>query len=137
MLQIQNINQENDKDNNNDNINNNNNDISKINDDVNFFLTKIENKFDKEDNDNKFSVTKFISNRFSLGDIIKRNKKIIEENKKVTIDCLLSKIERNISIKKILYKYLDKTIYEIENDKSYTRLKEFEKKIFAILKNIE
>ena len=100
-------------------------------------MTKIENKFDKEDNDNKFSVTKFISNRFSMGDIIKRNKKIIEENKKVTIDCLLSKIERNISIKKILYKYLDKTIYEIENDKSYTRLKEFEKKIFAILKNIE
>ena len=137
LLQVQNINQENDKDNNNDNINNNNNDISKINDDVNFFLTKIENKFDKEDNDNKFSVTKFISNRFSIGDIIKRNKKIIEENKKVTIDCLLSKIERNISIKKILYKYLDKTIYEIENDKSYTRLKEFEKKIFAILKNIE
>lgn len=132
LLQEQNINQEND----NDNINSNN-DISKINDDVNFFLTKIENKIEKEDNDNKFSVTKFILNRFSMEDIIKRNKKILDNNKKVTIDCLLSKIERNISIKKILYKYLGKSIYEIENDKSYTRIKEFEKKIFDILKNIE
>ena len=127
LFQLQNTNQE------------NNSEISKNNDDVNFFLTKLENNYENEEKEkeNKFSVTRFICNRCSMGDINKRNKTIIENNKKVTIDCLMSKIERDISIKKILYKYLNKTIYEIENDKSYTRLKEFEKKIFAILKNIE
>ena len=127
LFQLQNTNQE------------NNSEISKNNDDVNFFLTKLENNYENEEKEkeNKFSVTKFICNRCSMGDINKRNKTIIENNKKVTIDCLMSKIERDISIKKILYKYLNKTIYEIENDKSYTRLKELEKKIFEILKNIE
>ena len=126
LFQLQNTNQE------------NNSEISKNNDDVNFFLTKLENNYDEEkEKENKFSVTRFICNRCSMGDINKRNKTIIENNKKVTIDCLMSKIERDISIKKILYKYLNKTIYEIENDKSYTRLKELEKKIFEILKNIE
>ena len=127
LFQLQNTNQE------------NNSEISKNNDDVNFFLTKLENNYENEEKEkeNKFSVTRFICNRCSMGDINKRNKTIIENNKKVTIDCLMSKIERDISIKKILYKYLNKTIYEIENDKSYTRLKELEKKIFEILKNIE
>ena len=123
----------------NNSIIDNNDEMSKNNiDESNIFLTKIKsNKNESEEKNNKFSVTRFISDRCSVGDINKRNKKIIEDNKKVSIDCLLSKIERKISVKKILYKYLDKTIYEIENDKSYTRLKEFEKKIFAILKNIE
>ena len=123
----------------NNSIIDNNDEISKNNiDESNIFLTKIKsNKNESEEKYNKFSVTRFISDRCSVGDINKRNKKIIEDNKKVSIDCLLSKIERKISVKKILYKYLDKTIYEIENDKSYTRLKEFEKNILYILKNVE
>ena len=123
----------------NNSIIDNNDEMSKNNiDESNIFLTKIKsNKNESEEKYNKFSVTRFISDRCSVGDINKRNKKIIEDNKKVSIDCLLSKIERKISVKKILYKYLDKTIYEIENDKSYTRLKEFEKNILDILKNVE
>ena len=123
----------------NNSIIDNNDEMSKNNiDESNIFLTKIKsNKNESEEKYNKFSVTRFISDRCSVGDINKRNKKIIEDNKKVSIDCLLSKIERKISVKKILYKYLDKTIYEIENDKSYTRLKEFEKNILDILKNAE
>ena len=123
----------------NNSIIDNNDEMSKKNiDESNIFLTKIKsNKNESEEKYNKFSVTRFISDRCSVGDINKRNKKIIEDNKKVSIDCLLSKIERKISVKKILYKYLDKTIYEIENDKSYTRLKEFEKNILDILKNVE
>ena len=123
----------------NNSIIDNNDEMSKNNiDESNIFLTKIKsNKNESEEKYNKFSVTRFISDRCSVGDINKRNKKIIEDNKKVSIDCLLSKIERKISVKKILYKYLDKTIYEIENDKSYTRLKEFEKNILDILKNEE
>ena len=123
----------------NNSIIDNNDEMYKNNiDESNIFLTKIKsNKNESEEKYNKFSVTRFISDRCSVGDINKRNKKIIEDNKKVSIDCLLSKIERKISVKKILYKYLDKTIYEIENDKSYTRLKEFEKNILDILKNVE
>ena len=123
----------------NNSIIDNNDEMSKNNiDESNIFLTKIKsNKNESEEKYNKFSVTRFISDRCSVGDINKRNKKIIEDNKKVSIDCLLSKIERKISVKKILYKYLDKTIYEIENDKSYTRLKEFDKNILDILKNVE
>ena len=123
----------------NNSIIDNNDEMSKNNiDESNIFLTKIKsNKNESEEKYNKFSVTRFITDRCSVGDINKRNKKIIEDNKKVSIDCLLSKIERKISVKKILYKYLDKTIYEIENDKSYTRLKEFEKNILDILKNVE
>lgn len=123
----------------NNSIIDNNDEMSKNNiDESNIFLTKIKsNKNESEEKYNKFSLTRFISDRCSVGDINKRNKKIIEDNKKVSIDCLLSKIERKISVKKILYKYLDKTIYEIENDKSYTRLKEFEKNILDILKNVE
>ena len=123
----------------NNSIIDNNDEMSKNNiDESNIFLTKIKsNKNESEEKYNKFSVTRFISDRCSVGDINKRNKKIIEDNNKVSIDCLLSKIERKISVKKILYKYLDKTIYEIENDKSYTRLKEFEKNILDILKNVE
>ena len=123
----------------NNSIIDNNDEMSKNNiDESNIFLTKIKsNKNESEEKYNKFSVTRFFSDRCSVGDINKRNKKIIEDNKKVSIDCLLSKIERKISVKKILYKYLDKTIYEIENDKSYTRLKEFEKNILDILKNVE
>lgn len=123
----------------NNSIIDNNDEMSKNNiDESNIFLTKIKsNKNESEEKYNKFSVTRFITDRCSVGDINKRNKKIIEDNKKVSIDCLLSKIERKISVKKILYKYLDKTIYEIENDKSYTRLKEFENNILDILKNVE
>ena len=46
----------------------------------------------------------------------------------------MSKIEQNINIKKILYKYLGKSIHQLEKDPSYLRLKELEKKIIAILK---
>ena len=123
----------------NNSIIDNNDEMSKNNiDESNIFLTKIKsNKNESEEKYNKFSVTRFITDRCSVGDINKRNKKIIEDNKKVSIDCLLSKIERKISVKKILYKYLDKTIYEIENDKSYTRLKKKKKNILDILKNVE
>ena len=58
----------------------------------------------------------------------------MENNTRINIDCLMSKIEQNISIKKILYKYLGKSVHQLENDPSYLRLKELEKKIIAILK---
>ena len=104
-------------------------------DDTNTFITKINiSKETKDEKEQEFNVTKFINNRCSVNDVTKRNKEIIDNNKRVKIDCLMSKMEKNISIKKILYKYLDKTIYELQNDKSYTRLRELEKNIIEILK---
>ena len=104
-------------------------------DDTNTFITKINiSKETKDEKEQEFNVTKFINNRCSVNDVTKRNKEIIDNNKRVKIDCLMSKMEKNISIKKILYKYLDKTIYELQNDKSYTRLRKLEKNIIEILK---
>ena len=49
----------------------------------------------------------------------------------------MSKIEQNINIKKILYKYLGKSIYQLQKDPAYIRLKSLERKIIEILKKEE
>ena len=115
--------------------------------DTNTFLTKLaidnrsnNNKSNWDNNKeiynkrNKDDITKLINNRSCLDDITIKNKEIMKNNTRVYIDCLMSKIEQNINIKKILYKYLGKSIHQLEKDPSYLRLKELEKKIIAILK---
>ena len=107
--------------------------------DTNTFLTKL-NINNKEQFDNKekeMDMTKFINNRCSLSDINRKNIEIIENNKNIKIDCLMSKIEQNINIKKILYKYLGKSIYQLQKDPAYIRLKSLERKIIEILKKEE
>ena len=107
--------------------------------DTNTFLTKL-NINNKEQFDNKekeMDMTKFINNRCSLSDINRKNIEIIENNKNIKIDCLMSKIEQDINIKKILYKYLGKSIYQLQSDPAYIRLKGLEKKIIEILKKEE
>ena len=104
--------------------------------DTNTFLTKL-NVNNKELSDNKekeMDMTKFINNRCSLSDMNRINKEIIDNNKNIKIDCLMSKIEQNINIKKILYKYLGKSIYQLQKDPAYIRLKSLERKIIEILK---
>ena len=117
--------------------------ISEINnEDSNTFLTKlnvtnntqVNDKEKEKEKENKFNITKFINERCSLNAINRKNKEIIDKNEKIKIDCLLSKLESDISIKKIIYRYLGKTIYELTKDQSYVRLKELEKKIIDILK---
>ena len=107
--------------------------------DTNTFLTKL-NVNNKEQFDNKekeMDMTKFINNRCSLSDMNRMNKEIIDNNKNIKIDCLMSKIEQNINIKKILYKYLGKSIYQLQKDPAYIRLKSLERKIIEILKKEE
>ena len=107
--------------------------------DTNTFLTKL-NVNNKEQFDNKekeMDMTKFINNRCSLSDMNRINKEIIDNNKNIKIDCLMSKIEQNINIKKILYKYLGKSIYQLQKDPAYIRLKSLERKIIEILKKEE
>jgi hypothetical protein len=108
-------------------------------DDSNTFLTKLQNynynisTSDKKDN--PLNISQLIKKRCSLSEIKKNNDEIIDNDKKIGIDCLLSKVQRKISIKKILYKYIDKTLYELEDDPTYLRIKEFEEKLIKILKN--
>ena len=106
-------------------------------DDSNTFLTKLQNynisNIDKKDK--VFNFSNFCKKRYSLSEIKKNNDEIMDNDKKISIDCILSKVQKDISIKKILYKYIDKTLYEFENDPTYLRVKEFEEKIIKILKN--
>ena len=104
--------------------------------DTNTFLTKlnINNREQLDNKEKEMDMTKFINNRCSLSDMNRMNKEIIDNNKNIKIDCLMSKIEQNINIKKILYKYLGKSIYQLQKDPAYIRLKSLERKIIEILK---
>ena len=106
-------------------------------DDSNTFLTKLNNyNFNSsKSKKNEFNVSRLIKKRCSLGDIKKNNEEIINNDKMIYIDCLISKINKDISVKKILYKYIDKTLYEFEDNPSYKRIKVFENNITNILKN--
>lgn len=103
-------------------------------DDSNTFLTKLKNYNVPEKKRKEFNISKLIKRRYSLSDI-KRNNEIIKNDKNVRLHCFLSKVQKDISLKKILYKYIDKTLYEFEDDPLYKRVKEFEDKIEKLLKN--
>ena len=104
-------------------------------DDSNTFLTKLKNYNVPEKKENEFNISKLIKRRCSLSDINRNNKQVITNDRKIGIHCLLSKAQKDISLKKILYKYIDKTLYELEDDPIYKRIKEFEENIEKILKN--
>lgn len=104
-------------------------------DDSNTFLTKLQNYNISEKKDNEFDVSKLIRKRYSLSELKRSNDEVISNDKRIGIDCLMSKVQKEINIKKILYKYIDKTLYVFEDDPAYKRIKEFEKKLIKILKN--
>ena len=101
-------------------------------DNSNTFLTKLKNYNipEKKEND----ISKLIKKKSSMSDININNKQVITNDRKIGIHCLLSKVQKDISLKKILYKYIDKTLYELENDPLYKRIKEFEENIEKIMK---
>ena len=106
-------------------------------DDSNTFLTKLNNYNynSSKRKKNEFNVSRLIKKRCSLSDIKRNNEEIINNDKMIYIDCLISKFNKDISVKKILYKYIDKTLYEFEDNPSYKRIKDFENNITNILKN--
>ena len=106
-------------------------------DDSNTFLTKLKNynvHNVPEKKENEFNISKLIKRRCSMSDINRNNKQVITNDRKIGIHCLLSKVQKDISLKKILYKYIDKTLYELEDDPLYKRIKGFEDNIEKILK---
>ena len=55
-------------------------------------------------------------------------------NKKIYINCLLSKVNENIKREKILLDKNKKTIFELDKESSYRRVKNFENFINKIYK---
>ena len=95
----------------------------------NTFLTKLTNKNDNID------INKIINRHNNLILSIKKNNhKIIDKDKNTYINCLLSNAQNELNKDKILYRNNGKTIYELDKDFSYKRLKHFENiinKLFA------
>ena len=58
--------------------------------------------------------------------IKKNNHKIIDTDRKISINFLLSKVQSELNRDKILYKNNGKTIYELDKELSYKRFKNFE-----------
>lgn len=85
------------------------------------FLTKL-----KRNNDN-IDISKIINRHSNLiWSIKKNNNKILDKDKNIYINCLLSKVQSQLNRDKIIYKNNGKTIYELDKELSYRRLKNFE-----------
>ena len=85
------------------------------------FLTKLRNRNDNID------VSKIINRHNNLiWSIKKNNNKIIDKDKNIYINCLLSKVQSKLNRDKIFYRNNGKTIYELDKEFSYRRLKRFE-----------
>ena len=87
----------------------------------NIFITKI-----KPINNNSDISRKI--NRYNdyFWNIKENNNKRIEINNRIYINCLLSKVQTELDIDKIIFKNNGKTIYELDKELSYKRLKKFE-----------
>lgn len=85
------------------------------------FLTKLRNRNDNID------ISKIINRHNNLiWSIKKNNNKIIDKDKNIYINCLLSRVQSKLNRDKIFYRNNGKTIYELDKEFSYRRLKHFE-----------
>lgn len=81
---------------------------------------------------------------FNFNDIYKRslnlpenhntNNRIINNDNKIFIDCLLSSVDSNINAKKIFPKNIGKTVYNLQKDNSYLRIQNLDKIFTEIMK---
>lgn len=98
----------------------NNNEQSKIN-----FIMKLKNK-----------GISHLSERYNniLSKIKKNNSQIININKKIYINCLLSKVGEDLKKEKIFLDKNKKTIFELDKESSYRRIKKIENIITTLYK---
>ena len=98
----------------------NNNEQSKIN-----FIMKLKNK-----------GISHLSERYNniLSKIKKNNSQIININKKIYINCLLSKVGEDLKKEKIFLDKNKKTIFELDKNSSYRRIKKIENIITKLYK---
>ena len=98
----------------------NNNEQSKVN-----FIMKLKNK-----------GISHLSERYNniLSKIKKNNSQIINKNKKIYINCLLSKVGEDLKKEKIFLDKNKKTIFELDKESSYRRIKKIENIITKLYK---
>ena len=98
----------------------NNNEQSKIN-----FIMKLKNK-----------GISHLSERYNniLSKIKKNNSQIININKKIYINCLLSKVGEDLKKEKIFLDKNKKTIFELDKESSYRRIKKIENIVTKLYK---
>ena len=98
----------------------NNNEQSKVN-----FIMKLKNK-----------GISHLSERYNniLSKIKKNNSQIININKKIYINCLLSKVGEDLKKEKIFLDKNKKTIFELDKESSYRRIKKIENIIIKLYK---
>ena len=105
-----------------------------IEDDSNTFMTKLIYNTFNAPSTKKEKELDIIKKRFTVAETDKINEEVLDKDKKIGLHCFVSTVQKDISIKKILYKYIDRTVYEMKNDLTYKRTKEFEERITKILK---
>ena len=98
----------------------NNNEQSKVN-----FIMKLKNK-----------GISHLSERYNniLSKIKKNNSQIININKKIYINCLLSKVGEDLKKEKIFLDKNKKTIFELDKESSYRRIKKIENIVTKLYK---
>ena len=110
------------------------------NENENTFYYKI--KKSKENNKEHLTISE-PNNTFNFNNIYKRNlnlpdlkinKQIINNDEKIYINCLFSKINAKLNEKKLFPKSNIKSIYHIKDGNSYKRIHSLEKKISKLLK---
>lgn len=106
-------------------------------DDNNTFITKLNIEKEKKENKGLSEYNNDISKskkKYNLK-LYENNKNIINHDQKITVDCVCSNYISKIEPEKLVYKSIDKTAFEVQNEPSYKRVKKFENKIDKIIKS--
>ena len=113
------------------------NDIGKmdyLSENSNTFLTKMDMEGEKKEiSDYKKSLAKL--SKLQKDKSFENNKKIIDYDQKITIDCLRSNVDSKIEHKKLIYKNIDKTTFSLQKEATYQKVKKFETIIDNLVKN--
>ena len=105
-----------------------------FNDDTNTFITKLNVDTDGKQTLKNDTISKQ-ENNSKKKDLFEKNKNIINYDQKVSIDCLYSNVISHLENKKLVYKSIDKTTFELQKEPSYKRFKNFESIIDEVIKN--
>ena len=111
--------------------------------DNNTFITKVEvdkGKEGKEGKEEKKDTSIFnseIVKKRKNNDmkLYEKNKNIINQDNKITIECLYSNKICKVEPKQLLYNSIEKTAFQAQNQPSYRRVKKFENMIDKIMKS--
>lgn len=105
--------------------------------DTNTFITKVDADKPKEIKKETSIFNSEIVKKRKNNDmkIYEKNKNIINQDKKITIECLYSNKICKVEPKQLLYNSIEKTAFQAQNQPSYRRVKKFENMIDKIMKS--